>query len=127
MDFKQIIELAGTIFDLVGVGLLAIGAIIAFMKYGIDLFRRGSTAPTAYQYLRRDLGKAILLGLELLVAADIIRSVAIDPTFTSLGVLGLLVVIRTFLSWSLEVEINGAWPWQQARSLKQGSSDASEL
>ncbi len=126
MDFKQIIELAGTIFDLAGVGLLALGAVIAFVMYAIALIHPGN-ATAAYQNLRRDLGKAILLGLELLVAGDIIRSVAIDPTFMSLGVLGLLVVIRTFLSWSLEVEINGEWPWQQARSRKHASSDASEL
>ena len=55
-----------------------------------------------------------MLGLELLVAADIIRTVAVDPTFQSVGVLGLIVVVRTFLSWSLEVEVNGRWPWQAA-------------
>ena len=70
----------------------------------------------AYHDLRRDLGKAILVGLELLVAADIIRSVAIDPTFATVGVLGLIVLIRTFLSWSLEVEVNGRWLWQSSRS-----------
>jgi uncharacterized membrane protein len=62
---------------------------------------------------RQSLGRVILLGLELLVAADIIRTVATSPTFTSVGVLGLIVVIRTFLSYSLEVEINGRWPWQR--------------
>jgi uncharacterized membrane protein len=70
----------------------------------------------AYHDLRRDLGKAILVGLELLVAADIIRSVALDPTFATICVLGLIVVVRTFLSWSLELEVNGRWPWQSSRS-----------
>jgi uncharacterized membrane protein len=64
--------------------------------------------------LRQGLGHAILVRLELLVAAEIIRTVAIDPTFQSVGVLGLIVTVRTFLSWSLEVEINGRWPWQSA-------------
>jgi uncharacterized membrane protein len=127
MDFKHIFEQAGTLFDLVGVGVLAIGAIIAIVKYAMAVLRRGHNTRIAYQVLRRDIGKAILLGLELLIAADIIRSVAIDPTFVSLGVLGLLVVIRTFLSWTLEVEINGEWPWRRARSGMQGGSDADEL
>ncbi len=127
MDFKSAIELTGTIFDLVGVGALAIGAIIAFVRYGAARIRRGGNNQLAYQNLRRDMGKAILLGLELLVAADIIRSVAVDPTFVSLGALGLLVVIRTFLSWSLEVELNGEWPWRQARARALGSTGADEL
>jgi uncharacterized membrane protein len=77
---------------------------------------RRREVPTAYSELRRDLGKAILVGLELLVAADIISSVAINPTFATVGVLGLIVLIRTFLSWSLEVEVNGRWPWQSSRA-----------
>ncbi len=62
---------------------------------------------------RRSLGRAILLGLELLVAADIIKTVAISPTLESVAVLGGIVLIRTFLSFSLELEITGRWPWQQ--------------
>ena len=63
---------------------------------------------------RSQLGRAILVGLELLVAADIIRTVAVTPTLESVGVLAGIVVIRTFLSWSLELEISGRWPWQKA-------------
>ena len=66
-----------------------------------------------YSRFRRVLGRAILIGLELLVAADIIRTVAVTPTIESVSVLGLIVLIRTFLSWSLEVEISGRWPWQK--------------
>jgi len=73
------------------------------------------------------VGKSILLGLELLVAADIIRSVAIDPTFASVGVLGLIVAVRTFLSWSLEVEINGKWPWQSLQGLKHAPTDSDDI
>jgi uncharacterized membrane protein len=68
--------------------------------------------PQSYADFRSGLGRSILLGLELLVGADIIRTVAVDPTYESLGLLGLIVLIRTFLSFSLEVEINGHWPWQ---------------
>ncbi len=121
MDFKQLIDLVGAGFEFVGVIVLVIGAILAFVMYAITLFSR-KEASMAYRDLRRDLGKAILVGLELLVAADIIRSVAIDPTFATVGVLGLIVVVRTFLSWSLEVEINGRWPWQSSRS--QGNAPA---
>src|ERR1700753_4370752 len=106
MDSKHLADLVGTGIELVGIAALVIGAILAFSMY-IWVLSHGRSSPEAYRDLRRNLGKAILLGLELLVAADIIRSVAVDPTFMSIGVLGLIIVIRTFLSWSLEVEING--------------------
>src|SRR6266699_191218 len=114
MDFKQAAEIVGTAFQVLGIAVLVIGVLFAFALY-LKAARRRET-PTAYSELRRDLGKAILVGLEMLVAADIIRSVAIDPTFATIGVLGLIVVVRTFLSWSLELEVNGRWPWQSSRS-----------
>jgi uncharacterized membrane protein len=78
----------------------------------------------AYRRYRADLGRGILLGLELLVAADIIGTVAVTPTLQSLAVLGLIVLIRTFLSFSLEVEIEGRWPWQAAGAEKASDRDA---
>jgi uncharacterized membrane protein len=69
----------------------------------------------AYKRLRQDLGRSILLGLEFLVAGDIIRTVTVDQTLTSAGVLVLIVLIRVLLSFMLEYEINGRWPWQRAR------------
>ncbi|HYL43594.1 MAG TPA: DUF1622 domain-containing protein [Ktedonobacteraceae bacterium] len=126
MDFRQAVELAGTGFEVAGVVMLVIGAVAAFAMYVIALVYRKDSLQ-AYRDLRRDLGKAILIGLELLVAADIIRSVAVDPTFASIGVLGLIVLIRTFLSWSLEVEINGSWPWQRARTGSDAPADGGEL
>ena len=68
----------------------------------------------AYHAYRSSLGRAILLGLEFLVAADIINTVAVEPTWENVGVLGAVVLIRTFLSFSLEVEIYGHWPWQES-------------
>lgn len=115
MDFKQAANAVGMGFQVAGITVLVIGALLTFVLYLKALPHRRDT-PTAYSDLRRDLGKAILVGLELLVAADIIRSVAIDPTFATVGVLGLIVLIRTFLSWSLGVEVNGRWPWQSPRS-----------
>ena len=120
MDFKQAADVVGTGFQVVGIAVLVIGALLAFVLY-LKAPRRRDT-PMAYSDLRRDLGKAILVGLELLVAADIISSVAINPTFATVGVLGLIVLIRTFLSWSLEVEVNGRWPWQSSRSPNEDAS-----
>ena len=80
-----------------------------------------------YRALRANLGRAILLGLEFLVAADIIGTVAIEPSFRSLGVLALIVAIRTFLSFSLELEISGRWPWQHAAMATVATSDSSAI
>ncbi|TZF88242.1 DUF1622 domain-containing protein [Lysobacter lacus] len=74
--------------------------------------RAGSPAETRYRRLRQDVGRGILLGLEFMVAGDIIRTVAVEPTVNGLIVLGGIVLIRTFLSLSLEVELEGRWPWQ---------------
>ena len=126
MDSKHTAEIIGTAFEVAGVVVLVIGSILAFGRYVVTLirFRDG---PAAYRGLRLYLGRSIVLGLELLVAADIIHSVAIDPTFASVGVLGLIVLVRTFLSWSLEVEINGEWPWQRSRFHKSEFPDKNEL
>ena len=126
MDFKHVVDLFGIGFELVGVAVLVIGALQALVTYLIAFFRQRD-APIAFHDLRQKVGKSILLGLELLVAADIIRSVAIDPTFASVGVLGLIVAVRTFLSWSLEVEINGKWPWQSLQGLKHAPTDSDDI
>lgn len=118
MMFSNWIETVGSALDLIGVALIAIGLAIAFVRYaGV------ATAPPAgidpYRRLRQDIGRAILLGLEVLVAADIIRTVAVTPTLTSVAVLGAIVLIRTFLSMSLQVEVEGRFPWQR-RDAQQG-------
>jgi uncharacterized membrane protein len=99
------IEVAGIAIILAG----AVGALFAFV-----LRRGGASKEDRFAYLRSDLGRSILLGLEFLVAADIINTVAIEPTLDSLAVLAGIIVIRTFLSFSLEVEIEGHWPWQRS-------------
>lgn len=114
MEFADIIELVGQGVDAAGVGVILFGAIIA----GLFFVRRtltGDRSDGSYNAFREGLGRALLLGLELLVAADIIRTVAVTPTIESVLVLALIVVIRTFLSWSLEVELTGCWPWQHAK------------
>ena len=126
MDIKHTIELIGTAFELAGVAVLVIGSILAFVRSIVSLIQLRD-GPAAYRHLRLYLGRSIVVGLELLIAADIVRSVAIDPTFTSVGVLALIVLVRTFLSWSLEVEINGEWPWQRSRLHKGKPANKDEL
>lgn len=108
--FSQFLNLTTLAIEVAGVLVIVGGVIVAAFGFVRDPRRTG-----AYRDLRATLGRAILLGLELLVAADIINTVAIEPSFESVLVLGGVVLIRTFLSLSLEVEIEGKWPWQQAR------------
>jgi len=96
--------------DAGGVGIVVVGVLVATVLAVRMLLGRQKGA---YESYRRLLGRSILLGLEFLVAADIIRTVAVTPTFRSVGVLAVIVVIRTFLSFSLELEITGRWPWQK--------------
>jgi len=126
MDIKHTIELIGSAFELAGVAVLVIGSILAFVRSIVSLIQLRD-GPAAYRHLRLYLGRSIVVGLELLIAADIVRSVAIDPTFTSVGVLALIVLVRTFLSWSLEVDINGEWPWQRSRLHKGEPANKDEL
>lgn len=99
--------------EAVGVAVIILGAIIAIATCLIHV-RRGEDRRTMYEAFRSTLARGILLGLEFLVAADIVGTVAIEPTLENLYVLGLIVLIRTFLSFSLEVEIDGRWPWRKA-------------
>lgn len=111
--FQHSIETVGKAVDVAGVAAIVLGAIVATVIAAAALIRRRSGDTDVYHRYRRHLGRSILLGLELLVAADIIRTVAIAPTFQSVGVLAAIVLIRTFLSMSLELEITGRWPWQK--------------
>lgn len=111
MEFQHVMETVGKAVDAAGVAAIVIGATVATLTAAGALVRR-RTDDDIYRRYRRSLGRSILLGLELLVAADIIRTVAVTPTFESVGVLALIVLIRTFLSFSLELEITGRWPWQ---------------
>lgn len=112
MTFIEVVETVGTVIDGTGVAIIAIGAVLA-AGFAIGRLRRRQS--DTYEKLRQQLGRSILLGLELLVAADIIRTVAVTPTAQSVAVLAGIVLIRTFLSWSLELEISGRWPWQKKR------------
>ena len=106
-DLAHYIHPVARAVELVGIGVIIVG-----IAYGFFNFARGFRQNTAYVAFRQQVGKAILLGLEILVAADIILTVTTDPTLEKVAVLGLVVLIRTFLSFSLEVELEGRWPWQ---------------
>jgi uncharacterized membrane protein len=129
MDFQHIIESAGGLMDFAGVAVMVLGALVsipmALRGFQPRRLPAGSAPLSFYRSYRQLLGRSILLGLELLVAADIIRSVAITPTFESVGVLAVIVLIRTFLSFSLELEISGRWPWQSQPSGSSTPSAAS--
>lgn len=125
MTFQEVMEGAGKAVDAAGVAAIVIGAVVATLIAGAALLRHRRDVGV-YDRYRQRLGRSILLGLELLVAADIIRTVAVTPTFESVGVLAVIVLIRTFLSWSLELEISGRWPWQkEAPGPPDGSAGAS--
>ncbi len=119
MTFTQLVDAIGRGIDLAGVLAIALTIVAAAL---LAMQRRYRRQPAVYGRLRRDIGRGILLGLELLVAADIIRTVAISPTLESIAVLAGIVLVRTFLSFILEVEVTGRWPWQQTRDGNAGTS-----
>lgn len=111
MDIRHAVEVVGLAVDAAGVGIIVVSIGVAGVSFVAGL-SRDQPFDATYRGLRQSIGRGILLGLEVLVAGDIIRTVAIAPTFAGVGVLALIVAIRTFLSFSLEVELTGRWPWQ---------------
>jgi uncharacterized membrane protein len=109
-NFRQLMEIIGTAVDGVGVFIVAAGAIVATARL---LVHRTHNTGNYYSSYRQDIGRAILLGLEFLIAGDIIRTVVVAPTIQNVLVLGLIVLIRTFLSLSLQLEIEGRLPWRR--------------
>jgi len=113
MTFTEAMEGVAQVFEVIGAIVLLSGLIVsAFL--GARTFRRGKDGTLAYRVLRQSFGGVILLGLEILVAADLVRTVAVQPTLESVAVLGAIVLIRTILSFSLETEIEGVAPWRRA-------------
>ena len=107
------VEYAATGMELLAVAIIVMATVMATVAYLSKLAIRQADRSTYNDY-RHKVGRALLLGLEILVAADIIRTVVLEPTLINVLVLGLLVVIRTFLSWSLVLEIEERWPWQKS-------------
>lgn len=113
-ELRGAIEIVGFGFETLGVVVIALGSAVAIARF---LAQGISNLQPRYHELRHDLGGTIVLGLEFLVAGDIIRTVAVDPSLQSVAVLGLIVLIRTFLSMALQLEIDGCWPWQRRERL----------
>ena len=109
-NFRELMEIVGTAVDGVGVFIVAAGALVATARL---LVHRAHNTGNYYSSFRQDIGRAIVLGLEFLIAGDIIRTVVVAPTIQNVLVLGLIVLIRTFLSMSLQLEIEGKLPWRR--------------
>jgi uncharacterized membrane protein len=112
MSYDEIISEVVKVVEAVGAGIMVLGGLGAFIVFASRAIR-AETAPESYAELRRNLGRSILLGLEVLIIADIVRTIIVDPTLESVAVLGIIVIIRILLSFSLEVEIDGFWPWRR--------------
>ncbi len=119
VGFQAAIGVAAALVEACGVLTILLGVALAFPG-AVRSALRGTE--DGQQLQRRRMARALLLGLEFVVAADVIRSVAIAPTLEGVAVLALLVVVRTFLNWTLELELEGRWPWQ--RDLAAGGRDA---
>ena len=121
MSYEETISDVVRVVEAVGAGIMILGGLGAFIAFVPAALRQKTS--DSYEDLRRNLGRSILLGLEVLIVADIVRTIIVDPTLDSVAVLGVIVVIRILLSFSLEVEIDGAWPWQR---LQIGSRERSQ-
>jgi uncharacterized membrane protein len=112
MTFVEAVEIVARCLEGAGVAVITVGALVATVLAILGMVRRQRT----YDRFREQLGRSILIGLEFLVAGDICRTVAVTPTLENVAILGIIVLVRTFLSFSLEVEISGRWPWQSRTS-----------
>ncbi len=114
MTYEEAISHVVRSVEATGVVVMVVGGFVAMCAAVPDAFDAGRRAD-AYQRLRRNLGRVILLGLEILIVGDIVRTVVVEPTLDGVLVLGIIVIIRIALSFALEVEIDGRWPWQNER------------
>ena len=112
MEINTIFEVVSEMIDVLGVGVIVLGIALGTFRFIKAKIKRPNDSGNFEAY-REDLGRSLLLSLEFLVAADIIRSVAITPTLQSVSILGIIILIRTFLSVTMELEVSGRWPWQK--------------
>ena len=111
-SYEDVISEVVKVVESVGAAIMVLGGGAALVA-AVPRVLRGGSRQGSYEILRRDLGQAILLGLEVLIVADIIRTILVDATIASVVVLGAIVLIRILLSFALDVEIEGVWPWQR--------------
>ncbi|MPY92108.1 MAG: DUF1622 domain-containing protein [Acidimicrobiia bacterium] len=122
MHFEDWMELVVEAFEVAGVAILVVGSIVALVR-SAQVASRGARR-RSYAQARQDVGRAILLGLEVLIISDIVQTITIDPTLESAVTLGVVVLVRTFLSFSLEVELNSALPWREHPSAGRSPDEA---
>jgi uncharacterized membrane protein len=114
MHFEEWMELVVKAFEVAGVAILALGSVVALAGSAIRLYRGERAA--AYELARQQVGRSVLLGLEVLIISDIVLTITVDQTLESALTLGVIVLVRTFLSFSLEIELEGVVPWRSRRS-----------
>jgi uncharacterized membrane protein len=112
MEYRETIESIGRVIEFVGVATIVAGMLLGTVSFCLQWKKIGSIL-VSYRNYRQNIGRSLLLGLEFLVAGDIIRSIAVPPSLTSVVVLAIIVLIRSFLAIELEMEIEGRWPWQK--------------
>ena len=122
-SYDHVISEVVKVVEAFGAGIMVVGGLGAFLVFAFRVLRT-ETASGSYQELRRNLSRCILLGLEVLIIADIVRTIIVDSTIESVTVLGIIVVIRILLSFSLEVEIDGVWPWRRDQLEPGGDASA---
>jgi uncharacterized membrane protein len=123
LNFNSIIEWSGRAIDGLGVTVIVVGTVVVLVSYLLRL-RKPRDRPTAYQQAREGLARVILFGLELLIAGDIIRTVASSPTLLTVTVLAIIVLVRTLLSVTLTLEVEGRWPWQGSGTARSAGDAA---
>jgi uncharacterized membrane protein len=121
MSYEHTISEVVKVVEAAGAGIMVLGGLGSFVAF-LPRALHPKTAQGAYDALRRNLGRCILLGLEVLIIADIVRTIIVDPTIESVAVLGIIVVIRILLSFALEVEIDGLWPWRRWQLARSGDA-----
>jgi uncharacterized membrane protein len=112
LTIRNVIEWAALGIEMLGALVIVVGVLRVAVTRGTVRFLLKVDEPGAYESYKHQIGRSLLLGLEFLVAGDVVRTVALEPTLVNVAVLGLLVLVRTFLAWTLSVEIEGRWPWQ---------------
>jgi uncharacterized membrane protein len=122
MSYDEVISEVVKVVEAVGAGIMVVGGFVALLLFAYRAVRP-ETMRESYGELRRDLGRCILIGLEVLIIADIVRTIIVNPTLESVAVLGIIVVIRIVLSFALEAEIDGYWPWQRRQLVRAGRGE----
>ncbi|HME02993.1 MAG TPA: DUF1622 domain-containing protein [Solirubrobacteraceae bacterium] len=123
MSYDHVISEVVKVVEAFGAAIMVLGGLSAFLVFAVRALPP-ETAPESYSELRQNLGRCILVGLEVLIIADIVRTIIVDPTLESVAVLGIIVVIRIALSFSLELEIDGYWPWRRWQLARSASAKA---